>query len=85
LNYPKNKVTCDDYGIFQKKQSKTEISKAFANLIQTLADVDVYVNVDVPAEPEKLDHRLLMLKERLNLAIKQQKNGSIVRCEVRCV
>jgi hypothetical protein len=34
LNNPKNAVTGDgDYGIFNKKQSKTEIAKAFAKLI----------------------------------------------------
>jgi hypothetical protein len=34
----------DDYGVFNQKQSKTEIAKAIANLIQMPADIDVDVN-----------------------------------------
>jgi hypothetical protein len=45
-----------EYGIFNQKQSKTEIAKAIANLIQMPADIDVdanYANI-VPAEPENI-------------------------------
>jgi hypothetical protein len=44
LNNPKNQVTGDNSGIFNKKQNETEIAKAIANLIQTLADLDVDAN-----------------------------------------
>jgi hypothetical protein len=46
LNNQKIQITGDDYGIFNKKQSKTEIAKAFANLILSPADVNV------PVKPE---------------------------------
>jgi hypothetical protein len=73
LNNPKKEITGDDYGIFNCKQTKTEITKAIVNLIQMPADIVVDVNDTsiAPAEPEKPDQ--LTLKERLNLAIEQQK------------
>jgi hypothetical protein len=66
LNNPKNQVTGDDCGIFNKTQSKTEIAKAIANLFQTPEDLYVDANdIIVPAKPEIPDQRLLRLQERL--------------------
>jgi hypothetical protein len=60
-------------------RSKTEIAKAIANLFQMPADIDVcrcrcegHYTI-ISAETEKPDQSLLTLKERLNLAIEQQK------------
>jgi hypothetical protein len=71
LNNPKNQVTGDGYGIFNKKQSKTEIAKAIASLIQTPADLDFDDNdiIIVLVKPEKPNQRLL----RLNLPIEHYK------------
>jgi hypothetical protein len=38
LNNPIKQITGDEYGIFNQKQSKTEIAKTIANLIQMPAD-----------------------------------------------
>jgi hypothetical protein len=74
LNNPKNQLTGDDYDIFNKKQSKTETSKAFENPMQTPAIFDG------PAEPETQDQILVMLTERLSLAVEQQQKTTIVGC-----
>jgi hypothetical protein len=56
---PKNQVTGDDYGNFNKKQVKTEIARLIANLIQAPADLDIDANniIIVPAKPEKPENQ----------------------------
>jgi hypothetical protein len=56
----KKQITKVDYGIFNQHQSKTEITKAIANLIQ-MPDIDVDADdtTIVSGEPEKPDQSLL--------------------------
>jgi hypothetical protein len=60
----------------RSKAKQTEIIKEIASLIQIPADFDVDANdiIIVPVKPEKPNQILLILEERLNLAIEHQKN-----------
>jgi hAT family C-terminal dimerisation region len=66
-----------DHGIFNKKLSKTELAKAISNLVTRLMSENTEETTDdievLQEESQPIPSVNLSLKERLNFAIKQQK------------
>ena len=74
LNNSAGDTIRNDYGIFDKNQSKVEITKAIVTLIQRLSDdIDDTTHTD-EIEPATPNTSALMLSQRFNLAM--LKNGT---------